>query len=63
MIRLLLALLLAIVAGPARADEFKPAYLQLTETAPGRYDVLWKVPALDEQTTLKLKPVFPPGTR
>lgn len=63
MMRLLCVLLLALLAGPVRADEFKPAYLQLTETAPGRYDVLWKVPALDAETVLKLKPVFPPGTR
>lgn len=62
MIRALLLLLLALCAGPAAADEFKPAYLQLTQTGPTRYDVLWKVPALDEQTTLKLKPVFPQGT-
>jgi hydrogenase/urease accessory protein HupE len=63
MIRALLLLILALLAGPARADEFKPAYLQLSQTGPTRYDVLWKVPALDEQTTLKLKPVFPPGTQ
>jgi hydrogenase/urease accessory protein HupE len=25
--------------------------------------VLWKVPALDETTTLRIKPVFPPGTK
>jgi hydrogenase/urease accessory protein HupE len=62
-IRALLLLLLALLAAPASADEFKPAYLQLTQTGPEHYDVLWKVPALDEQTTLKLKPVFPPGTR
>jgi hydrogenase/urease accessory protein HupE len=61
-IRLLLALLL-LMAAPAAADEFKPAYLQLTERGGGAYDVLWKVPALDEATTLKIKPVFPPGTR
>jgi hydrogenase/urease accessory protein HupE len=61
-IRALLILLLALCAGPAAADEFKPAYLQLTQTGPTSYDVLWKVPALDEQTTLKLKPQFPPGT-
>jgi hydrogenase/urease accessory protein HupE len=61
-IRLLLALLL-LMAAPAAADEFKPAYLQLTERGGGAYDVLWKVPALDETTTLKIKPVFPPGTR
>lgn len=61
MIRWLLALLL-LIGAPAAADEFKPAYLQLTERGGGAYDVLWKLPALDETTTLKLKPVFPPGT-
>lgn len=60
--RLLLALLL-LLGVQASADEFKPAYLQLTERDAGAYDVLWKVPALDEATTLKLNPVFPPGTR
>jgi hydrogenase/urease accessory protein HupE len=58
-----LALLLGLLAGPAAADEFKPAYLQLSERGAGRYDVLWKVPALDEATVLKLKPEFPPGSR
>jgi hydrogenase/urease accessory protein HupE len=62
MIRALLLLVLALFATAATADEFKPAYLQLVQTAPESYDVLWKVPALDEATTLKLKPVFPPGT-
>jgi hydrogenase/urease accessory protein HupE len=62
LIRWLLALLL-LVAAPAAADDFKPAYLQLTDRGGGAYDVLWKVPALDEATTLKVKPVFPPGTR
>jgi hypothetical protein len=57
---LLLALWLPVCAG---ADDFRPSYLQLTQTAPGRYQVLWKVPALDERTVLKLQPVFPEGTR
>jgi hydrogenase/urease accessory protein HupE len=61
-IRALLLLLAALLATPCAADEFKPAYLQLSQTGPTTYDVLWKVPALDEQTTLKLKPAFPPGT-
>ncbi|MBC7522290.1 MAG: HupE/UreJ family protein [Sandarakinorhabdus sp.] len=60
--RLLLAVLL-LFGTAVHADEFKPAYLQLTELGSGRYDVLWKVPALDETTTLRIKPVFPPGTR
>lgn len=47
---------------PAAADEFRPAYLQLTQIDATTYDVLWKLPALDESTTLKLRPEFPPGT-
>src|SRR4051794_28258623 len=47
---------------PARADEFKPAYLQLTQLDQDTYDVLWKIPAIDEATTLKVKPQFPAGT-
>jgi len=46
----------------ARADEFKPAYLQLTQLDRETYDVLWKVPAIDESTTLKVKPQFPNRT-
>jgi hypothetical protein len=53
-------LLTAIV--PGRADEFKPAYLQLTQLDQDTYDVLWKIPAIDEATTLKVTPQFPDGT-
>lgn len=63
MIRIMLFWLALLFALPAAADEFKPAYLQLTERGGGLYDVLWKVPALDESTVLKLQPVFPPDTR
>jgi hydrogenase/urease accessory protein HupE len=54
-----LVLLLLLLSAAAFADEFRPAYLQLTQTAPERYDVLWKVPALDETTILKVQPQFP----
>ena len=63
-----LSLLLVVVAllldavVPARADEFKPGYLQLTQLDRETYDVLWKIPAIDESTTLKVKPQFPDGT-
>lgn len=30
----------------ARAHESRPAYLEITETAPGRYDLLWRTPLL-----------------
>jgi len=53
--------MLLAVALPAKADEFRPAYLQLTQTSADSYDVLWKSPALDENTPLKVHPVFPDG--
>jgi hydrogenase/urease accessory protein HupE len=56
-----LALLLTAVA-PARGDEFRPGYLQLTQVDRETYDVLWKIPAIDESTTLKVQPQFPDGT-
>jgi hypothetical protein len=44
--RLMLALLLVLALGAgASAHEVRPAYLELTETAAGTYDMLWKVPA------------------
>jgi len=48
---------------PALADEFRPAYLQLQQIDASNYDVLWKVPALDEWTTLSVVPIFPAGAR
>lgn len=44
----LLALLLAM-ACPAAAHEIRPAYLQIDETAPAQYAVLWKVPAAGDR--------------
>ena len=58
----LVAVALLSDAAPARADEFKPGYLQLTQLDHQTYDVLWKIPAIDESTTLKVKPQFPDGT-
>ena len=56
-----MALLLYAVV-PAGADEFEPGYLQLTQLDQETYEVLWKVPAIDESTILKVKPQFPDGT-
>jgi hypothetical protein len=41
---LVLALFLAVPA--ARAHEARPAYLEIKETAPGRFTVLWRTPVL-----------------
>ena len=61
----LLALVVTVlgVVMPAAADEFRPAYLQLRQLDAVTYEVLWKVPALDETTTLNVRPAFPEGTR
>jgi hydrogenase/urease accessory protein HupE len=58
----LLALLLGL-APAAQAHEVRPAYLELRETSPDRYDVLWKVPALGDDLRLSLAVRFPAGTR
>jgi hydrogenase/urease accessory protein HupE len=60
---LVLALAMLGLVVPAAADEFRPAYLLLRQVDAVTYDVLWKVPALDETTTLNVRPVFPDGTR
>jgi len=44
---LLRVLLFVLVAAPgAWAHESRPAYLEITETTAGRYDVLWRTPLL-----------------
>ncbi len=63
LVRLALILLGLLVAGaPAAADDFRPAYLQLTERDATTYDVRWKTPAKDEQSVLPIRPIFPEGT-
>lgn len=37
-------LLLAGLATPARADELRPGYLELTQQNPGRWHMVWKAP-------------------
>lgn len=39
-----LVILLFLLVGPISAHEVRPAFLELTESSPGEYDVLWKVP-------------------
>jgi hydrogenase/urease accessory protein HupE len=42
----LVATFAALASPDARAHESRPAYLEITETTPGRYDVLWRTPVL-----------------
>jgi len=62
---LLLAFFAVIAAVPARAHELQPGFLELRESAPGRYDVLWKLPSLGEASDVRMPmvPVFPDNCR
>ena len=55
----LMAVLLPLVCA---AHEVRPAYLELRETLPGEFNVLWKTPMLGD-ARLALEPVFSGDTR
>lgn len=59
---LLGAVLLIVLLSGAWAHETRPAYLEINETAPGRYDVLWRTPVLSGMR-LPVSVQFPEGTR
>jgi len=50
------------LARGAFAHEVRPAYLELRQTAPETYDVLWKVPARGEDLRLALYVEMTAGT-
>lgn len=62
-LKLTLLLLLGMAAPLAGADVFRPAYLEIEQKTEQRYGVLWKVPALDEQTRLAAYVAFPAETQ
>jgi hydrogenase/urease accessory protein HupE len=53
-----LFLLLIAVTG-SEAHEVRPALLQIKQTGPNEYDVLWKIPRKDDMLPV-IHPVFPP---
>lgn len=59
---LALLFLLLAMASPAAAHEIRPAYLQIDETAPAQFSVLWKVPAKGDRR-LALDVRFPAECR
>src|SRR5437016_4319414 len=55
---ILLALILSgVVCSILQAHELQPAYLELRETGPGAFDMLWRLPNREELKNLR--PVFP----
>jgi len=67
-VRALLTLAMALAAlacGCLHAHELQPGFLELRETAPGRYEVLWKLPSLGESSDVRMPiaPIFPESCR
>lgn len=58
----LLAVVLLLGAAPTRAHEVRPGYLELRETSPGVFQVLFKTPMLGGMR-FNLQPVLPAGCR
>ncbi len=56
--RLLVILLLLVFALPGAAHEVRPGYLEITETTPEQYSVLWKIP-MKGDAVLRMSPVLP----
>ena len=49
-----------LLSGAAHAHEVRPGFLELRETGPETYSVLWKHPAGGE-VQISIAPVFPEG--
>ncbi|MDL1950145.1 HupE/UreJ family protein, partial [Acidobacteria bacterium ACD] len=58
----LLLLGISLLAPPARAHEVRPGFLELRETEPGSYGLLWKKPTGGE-VEISIVPVVPEGCR
>ena len=56
--RLAAILLLLVYAIPGMTHEVRPGYLEITETTPDRYAVLWKVP-MKGDAVLRISPILP----
>ncbi|WPB56254.1 HupE/UreJ family protein [Xylophilus sp. GOD-11R] len=61
MLRLLLATLLASLAGLVQAHEMTLAEMTMRETAPGQFVYAWGAPAKTTPIAQELKPVWPEG--
>jgi hydrogenase/urease accessory protein HupE len=59
----LFALIGVLIAQPARTDELRPGYLELRQTTPDTYSLLFKIPARGEDLRLAVYLNFPEGTQ
>ena len=57
--RVFFSIILLFSVAAAHADEYRPAYLELTQTNESTFDMLWKVPAKGQRKRLSLYVVLP----
>ena len=62
-LRLFLAFLAVLLAQPANSDELRPGYLEMRQTGPGAYNLLFKIPARGEDLRLAIYVKLPEGTQ
>src|SRR3979411_1405182 len=61
--RFLFAMLLALLVQPAVSDEIRPGYLEMRQTSPVTYNLLFKIPARGEDLRLAIYVKLPEGTQ
>jgi hydrogenase/urease accessory protein HupE len=61
--RLFFAVLAVLLAQPAISDELRPGYLEMRESSPGAYNLLFKIPARGEDLRLAIYVKLPEGTQ
>lgn len=60
LVRSLLLLTMLLLCMPAESHEIRPAYLQIVEVSPLKYEIYWKVPRMGDAVP-RIQPVFPEG--
>jgi hydrogenase/urease accessory protein HupE len=60
--RLFFATVALLLAQPAISDELRPGYLEMRQTSPGTYNLLFKIPARGEDLRLAIYVKLPEGT-
>jgi hydrogenase/urease accessory protein HupE len=61
--RLIFAVVAVLLAHPALSDELRPGYLEMRQTSPGTYNLLFKIPARGEDLRLAIYVKLPEGTQ
>src|SRR5687768_14630641 len=61
--RSFLAVVAVLLAQPALSDELRPGYLEVRQTGPDAYNLLFKVPARGEDLRLAIYVKLPEGTQ